>query len=320
VTFAWNEVEQSSFEQLKEVIAKDVVLAFPDPNKPYSITTDASNHAIAAVLSQPDDNLKLERPIMFLSKALSDSQLKFSVTEKEIYAIVYALDRFRQYIYGRPFTIYTDHRALIWLCGKSNPNGRLGRWCNIINQYAQEIKFVQGKQNKVADALSRPPFAPEPAPDNTEHKDGINANPCLHETVKNKVYETAGISINSIELAQEMEVRTFERRSRGNLENEAYVPLLLPHLWAKEPKDGSNRVYKDSEGLWRILLTPGLDECEKEDQVGVLWVPEKYRPDVLYAFHAGPSAAHASPHKMIEAFRHLLWWKGCTSDAKQYVR
>ncbi len=173
---------------------------------------------------------------MFLSKALSDSQLKFSVTEKEIYAIVYALDRFRQYIYGRPFTIYTDHRALIWLCGKSNPNGRLGRWCNIINQYAQEIRFVQGKQNKAADALSQPPFAPEPEIEE-EHKDGINANPCLHETIKGKVYDAVGISINSIELAQEIGLKAYQRRPTGEFNHVSVFLYCCPHLWAKEDKD-----------------------------------------------------------------------------------
>jgi hypothetical protein len=83
VAFQWGKEQQQAFQELKGMIIQDVVLAFPDVNKPYHITTDASDYAIGAVLAQEDEQTGVHRPIMYLSKSLDDTQSRFSVTEKE---------------------------------------------------------------------------------------------------------------------------------------------------------------------------------------------------------------------------------------------
>jgi hypothetical protein len=154
VPFVWNEETEEAFQRLKERIAADVMLAFPDQDRPFTVTTDASEYAIEAVLSDTDPASGIERPVMFLSKALDCTQSNWCTPEKELYAVVYALEKFCPYIYARPFTLVTDHRALLWCCGKRNVHGRLARWSVTISQYAQDIKYIQGHNNHVADALS----------------------------------------------------------------------------------------------------------------------------------------------------------------------
>jgi hypothetical protein len=171
--FEWGPAQETAFEDLKKIITEKVTLAFPGPNKPYTITNDASDFAIGAMLSQWDKEHKLERPLTFILKTLSPLQTRYSTTEKELWAMVYALDRFRPYVHGRPFKCITDHRALLWMCGKCNPSCRLARWCQQINTFTNAIQFVKGKNNRVADALSRQPFV---RPEEDADKNSNNPN------------------------------------------------------------------------------------------------------------------------------------------------
>jgi hypothetical protein len=102
-----------------------------------------------------------------------------------LYAVVVALEKFRCYLYGRQFTVFTDHRALLWLCGKKKVNERLLRWSLQISAYAQNIRFVHGKNNHVADALSRTPYQPEPEGEDTEPE---QENPGIADNIRFQVY------------------------------------------------------------------------------------------------------------------------------------
>ena len=104
----------------------DPLLQYPDFQKDFNLTTDASNFAIGAVLSQGP--IGSDKPIAYASRTLNDSELKFSVIEKELLAIVWATKYFRPYLFGRKFTIITDHKPLQWLVSLKEPNSRLVRW------------------------------------------------------------------------------------------------------------------------------------------------------------------------------------------------
>jgi len=99
-----------SFEKLKKILAsEDVVLAYPDFNKPFDLTTDASAHGLGAVLSQEN------RPITRISRTIRDNDMLFATNERELLAIVWALKNLRNYLYGvRKLNIYTDHQPLTY--------------------------------------------------------------------------------------------------------------------------------------------------------------------------------------------------------------
>ena len=100
---------ESAFNRLKAEISSDTVLAYPsmDPTHEFRLHTDASDQGISAVLAQVQDGK--ERPISYASKHLTPAEKKLSVTEKELLAVVYGTKQFRCYLYGRKFTLVTDH-------------------------------------------------------------------------------------------------------------------------------------------------------------------------------------------------------------------
>lgn len=126
-TLKWNDSAARAFEKLKGELIKSPVLAIPDFSKPFSIQCDASNHAIAAVLVQKDDENN-DRPIAYVSRKLRGPEVNYTTTEKECLAIIFAVEKFRHYIEGYKFEIITDHSALIWLFKQQNLSSRLTRW------------------------------------------------------------------------------------------------------------------------------------------------------------------------------------------------
>lgn len=152
VPFVWTDSQQTSFESLKKALAEQVVLAFPDFNELFYVTTDASNVAIGAYLSQ---NYPNDRPIFFFSKTLNDTQRRYSTIERELLAIVEAIKAFRVYLYGRYFVLITDHRPLCYLFNLRDPGSRMFRQKLELMDYNFKIIYKPGSTNHVSDALSR---------------------------------------------------------------------------------------------------------------------------------------------------------------------
>lgn len=151
--FVWTESQQKAFDDLKRALIEEVILQFPDFNELFYVTTDASNVAIGAMLSQGD--LPNDRPITFYSKVLNETQKRYSTIQKELLAIVEAIKAFRVYLYGRFFILITDHKALCYLFGMRDCNSRLFRQKIELMDYNFKILYRPGAQNHVADALSR---------------------------------------------------------------------------------------------------------------------------------------------------------------------
>lgn len=146
-----------AFEQLKRIMTTDLILAYPNFDEPFILTTDASNFAIGAVLSQIIDGK--ERPIAYLSRTLSKAEENYSATSKELLAIYFAAKSYRPYLYGRQFTIYTDHEPLTKELKLTDATGRVTRQRLYLEQFDFKIIYKKGKQNVVADGLSRIPPA-----------------------------------------------------------------------------------------------------------------------------------------------------------------
>ncbi|CAM4602147.1 unnamed protein product [Caretta caretta] len=153
----WTGKCQKAFNKLKATLMSDPVLRAPDFDKPFLVTTDASEHGVGAVLMQkgPDQEF---HPVVFLSKKLSERESNWSVTEKECYAIVYALEKLRPYVWGRRFHLQTDHAALKWLHTVKETNKKLLRWSLALQDFDFDIQHISGASNKVADALSHESF------------------------------------------------------------------------------------------------------------------------------------------------------------------
>ena len=153
VKWHWGSEQQEAFQKLKLAITEAPVLARPDFSRPFCLQTDASDIAIAAVLTQDFDGE--EHPIYYVSRTLSKTERNYTVTERECLAVLWSVERLRGYLLGEQFTVVMDHYSLLWLYNLKNPTGRLARWNTALSAY--DIKFMhrKGSEHKVPDALSR---------------------------------------------------------------------------------------------------------------------------------------------------------------------
>ncbi|CAN6566321.1 unnamed protein product [Malus baccata var. baccata] len=153
VTFEFTKECTASFNQLKELLTTAPIIVPPDWSLPFELMCDASDYALGAVLGQRRD--KRPHVIYYASRTLNDAQLNYSTTEKELLAVVFALDKFRSYLIGTKVIVFTDHAALKYLLTKKEAKPRLIRWMLLLQEFDIEIRDKKGSENVVADHLSR---------------------------------------------------------------------------------------------------------------------------------------------------------------------
>lgn len=153
--FNWLDIHKKAFNCLKQSLSDAVELSFPTPGASISITADASSHAIGACLHQLVDGKST--PLSFFSRQLSDTESRYSTFDRELLAIFASIKKWRHFISGSDLTIFTDHKPLIGAlkCPKERPSGRQERQISFILEYITDIIHIAGKDNVVADTLSR---------------------------------------------------------------------------------------------------------------------------------------------------------------------
>ena len=156
VPFKWTDERQQNFESLKHDLTTAPVLAFPHPTAPYILDTDASGDAMGAVLSQVVDGQ--ERVVAYAAKVFHKTQRRYCTTLRELAAVVTFVKKFRKYLYGRKFTIRTDHASLVWLARFRDSDDMLARWLAYLYTYDWDIQHRPGIRHGNADAMSRFPL------------------------------------------------------------------------------------------------------------------------------------------------------------------
>nr|CAN61848.1 hypothetical protein VITISV_016506 [Vitis vinifera] len=151
--FVWDEKCQKSFEELKKFLTTAPIVRAPNWKLPFEVMCDASDLAMGAVLGQREDGKPYV--IYYASKTLKEAQRNYTTTEKELLAIVFALDKFRAYLVGSIIVVFTDHSALKYLLTKQDAKARLIRWILLLQEFNLQIRDKKGVENVVADHLSR---------------------------------------------------------------------------------------------------------------------------------------------------------------------
>ncbi len=149
IKFKWTPEMQAAFDEIKCVIARETMLAFPDFSKEFHIYTDASEYQLGAVIMQDD------KPLAFYSRKLTPTQKNYTVGELELLSIVEALKEFRTILLKQKIVIHTDHKNLL---SDTSSTPRLIRWRHLLEEYSPQWEYVKGENNVVADALSRLPI------------------------------------------------------------------------------------------------------------------------------------------------------------------
>ena len=301
VPFVWNEGCQHAFEKLKEKLTTTPILAFPDFSCTFLLDTDASDYGIGAVLSQVATDGG-ERVIAYASRVLSKPERNYCVTRRELLAVVYFTDHFRQYLLGRQFSLRTDHQSISWLQNFKEPQGQLARWLERLQEYDFTIVHRPGKHHGNADALSRRPC----------NQCGQSDTPSLRQQIVGRVSMPTGYTADELRQAQLND------------------PVVGPVLRAKEEaaKPTTEEVksqphhYRRLVQLWdQLVIERGmLHRCyETVDGSGShlqLVVPQSLRNRVLKEVHGGAMSGHLGQGKALSRLQERFYWPGFHADVK----
>ena len=150
----WEECHQQAYEMLRSKLRSVHVLRIPRVVEPFILHTDASGVAVGATFGQLDQG-GVEHPLAFASHKLSGPQCAWSTTEREAYAIIWALDKFRDIVFGSKITVVCDHNPLQYIRDCAPKSAKLLRWSLALQEFDLEIKYKRGSDNVVANYLSR---------------------------------------------------------------------------------------------------------------------------------------------------------------------
>ena len=176
VKWAWDSEQQNAFEAIKQVIMTLPVLTYFDKTKKHTIQCHASKKGLGAVLQQES------KPVMYMSRALTETEQRYSNIERELLAIVFALERLNHYTFGRTITVQSDHQPLqsIWKKSIASASPRLQRLLLRLAHYDLNIESLRGKENVITDALSR--VFPLQSSDSKTKNSNIDVIPVHHIT------------------------------------------------------------------------------------------------------------------------------------------
>ncbi|MCO5599979.1 hypothetical protein L7F22_054086 [Adiantum nelumboides] len=151
VKYVWTEKRQQAFDTLKQKVISQPVLALSDLSKPFEVQCDACGDCLGAVLLQEGHAITYE------SRRLSSDEQMLGIYEKELLAILHALDSWKHYLLWTPFILRTDHQSLKYFMTQTKLSDKQMRWANFLSRFNFDIAHIAGKHNQVADALSRRP-------------------------------------------------------------------------------------------------------------------------------------------------------------------
>ena len=154
--YIWSDKCKTAFEKIKAILSNSPVLSAPDFRKQFKLYVDASDVGVGAVLMQ-EDSSQIDHPICYFSKKFDKHQKNYSTIEKECLALILALNHFDIYLSTTvsPVLVYTDHNPLTFIGKMKNKNQRVLRWSLTLQGYNLDIKHIKGRENVIADALSR---------------------------------------------------------------------------------------------------------------------------------------------------------------------
>ena len=284
VPFVWTEKEEQAFQNLKDEISKAETLGYFDQNAQETrIIADASPVGLGAVLVQIQKGEK--RVISYASRSLTNVERRYSQTEKEALALVWACERFHQYVFGIEFVLETDHRPLQFIYSeKSKPSARIERWVLRLQSYKFIVEYKPGPQN-IADALSRLMSKKnDSSPNETEEYIMFNAEKAIPKALSGKEIENASESDPELKLLREC-------IKSGNWEN-----CPNPSL----------KALRHEFSVFGQLVLRGTR----------IVIPKCLRQRVIEIAHEG----HQGIVKTKERLRCHVWWPGMDRETEQIVR
>ena len=283
----WSQDCEQAFQEAKRKLSAAPILVHYDPKLPMRLAGDASNYGVGAVLSHilPDGT---EHPVAFASRTLKPSERNYAQVEKEALSLIYGITKFHKYLYGRPFTLVTNHRPLTTILGPKNgvPSlaaARMQRWSLLLSAYSYNIEFRPTAAHANADGLSRLPLPGE-----------TRVDPPSEVSVFN-VAQVQALPVTVAQLQQATRNdpilgKILRCIRRGWPEA---VPDHLKPYWSRRLELS----IEDGCILWGIRVIP----------------PKKLQPTIRDMLHEG----HSGIVRMKKMARSYVWWPGIDKELEQ---
>ena len=282
IDFSWSDECQQAFDNLKTLLTSAPVLAKPRLSLPFVLTTDASDKSVGAVLSQVMDGES--RVIGFFSRKLNPAETRYSVTDKEALGVILACRHFYHFLWGNKFKVFTDHQPLTHIFTRKTKSPRMTRWALEMRDFWYSIHYVKGKDNVVADDLSRPVLQ-------------VKLN------VRHPTETFLGLTAQQLIQSQRQDPKWKET---------IRFCLGLP----------TTKLHKRHRNLLKFTLIDGILFFSRDVLGGdinwVLVVPEDLKSKALETAHLG--VGHLGQKKTLLKCEEYFFWENLRGDCYEYVR
>ena len=349
VKFDWTTECEQAFQLLKLRACSTEVLSFPRLGEPFVIFTDASDVGLGAILAQEQEGIL--RTIEYASYTLNEHEIRYSATHKECLAVLWSLERWRQFTEGVHVTVVTDHQALVPILSKPSSSGRLARWAIRIQDFNVTVKYRPGRENQAPDALSR-------AVQELSEADRI-ASVCLHSGTLVAQNESCALPLCkplpkhlkeiwwigcdgcnqwfhqhclniTQQQAEELDFFLCPKCERDGIEPDLGLAYnfsradLISHQKDDEDLQKIRQAVQSGSAIEnvsdRFVLTKDVLYRKTNDDRLQAVVPSSLRKAVLILNHSLPTAGHLGRHKTLDRITQSAWWKGIGRSVADFVK
>lgn len=288
--WVWSHEQEACFQKLKQILTKEPVLKFYDPEKSTRISADASQYGLGAVLLQMYDNSW--QPVAYASRALTSAEANYAQIEKELLASTYACERFHQYIYGQAFEVETDHKPLVSIMSKplNDCPMRIQRLSIRLQKYDVKMIYTPGKFMFAADTLSR----------------AVNKKESPDEQKSAEIQAYVDMIVTSLPVSAE---RTEQIRKATRLDDtmkELKKTILTG--WPEQKRDCPRQI--QDYWAYRAELSVVNDIVFKGSK---FVIPASMRKEMLQKVHEG----HLGEEKCKRRAREVMYWPRLNQDISQ---
>ncbi|CAM1291118.1 Uncharacterised protein at_DN1466 [Pycnogonum litorale] len=286
-SFMWSANREQEFLQLKQLLTQTPVLRFFDPNKEVKVSCDSSKHGLGACLTHNG------QPVCFASCTLTTSEANYSQIEKELLSVVFAVERFHQYVYGRKFIVENDHKPLKFLFKKSLSScpPRIERLMIRLQKYNFTFEWIPGKALLIPDTLSR--------------------SPQLHTEADAELHDELQCQVHMIQTSlpfSETKLKQFNSAIESDEEMTQLKQMIL-NGWPEQISEVPNSMTK----YWNFR-----EELAVEDDIilkgSKVIIPKSWQSELLSRIHG-----HLGVEKCINRAGRCMFWTGMTTDINDLV-
>ena len=340
--FVWTEEHTEQFLDLRRALVSTPVLAYPQADAPFILDTDASDTAVAGVLSQIQDGK--ERVISYGSAILAGPQRNYCTTRKELLAIIKFTRQYRHYLLGRTVRVRTDNSSLLWLTRFKEPCGQIARWLEELSQYDLQIEHRKGKLHVNADTLSRIPDDLEFCPNYTGK--GLSELPCggcryctrAHQTWARFDEEVDDVVPLAVKRVNTLQISNPPSNWFDSITNDEWVEeqrkdsdltLLRDYLENKiEPTEPELYLQSSTaKSYWsnrtQFKLANAILFYNWTSPTGDKWlhvVPRGLKGRFCKLAHDNPTTGHMGQDKSYRQLQTRVYWSGMRQDIKEHVQ